>query len=95
MRDALTMAEVRFTERAQSLLGGGQAGFWVDDLETLRKARQVMDVAQEAWVQQVRSNPQSVKVTSVFGDNKLLVWCTCIIVFLVHVVLISELFFGW
>jgi hypothetical protein len=34
-------------------------------------------------------------VTSVFGDNKLLVWCTCIIVFLVHVVLISELFFGW
>lgn len=95
MRAALAIADIEFTERPQTLLGGGQAGLWVDDPETLRRAKRVIADAQEAWVQHVRSDPQSVQVASIFGTNKPLVWCTCVIVFVVHVVLISELFFGW
>jgi hypothetical protein len=95
MRAALEVANIKFEERPQSGLGGGQAGLWVHDPEAERQARQVIEVAQEAWVQHVRSDPHSVQVTSIFGTNKPLIWCTCIIVLVVHVVLISELFFGW
>jgi hypothetical protein len=95
MRAALVAADIKFEERPQSVLGGGQAGLWVDDPETVRQAKQLIEVAQEAWVQHVRSDPQSVQVTSIFGANKTLIWCTCIMVLVLHVVLVSELFFGW
>ena len=95
MRAALVAADIKFEERPQSVLGGGQAGLWVDDPETVRQAKQLIEVAQEAWVQHVRSDPQSVQVTSIFGANMALIWCTCIMVLVLHVVLVSELFFGW
>jgi len=95
MRTALTDANIEFTEHAQSILGGGQAGLWVNNRKTKRQARQVINIVQKAWVEYVRSDPQSVQAPNIFGSNKPLVWCTCIIVFLLHIVLISELFFGW
>ena len=95
MRAALADADIKFEERPQTLLGGGQAGLWVSDPEALTRAKRVIAVAQEAWVQRVRADPESVQVASIFGTNKLLVWCTCVLVFVVHVVLITELFFGW
>ena len=46
MRAALTDANIEFTERAQSILGGGQAGLWVNDRKTKRQAKQIIDITQ-------------------------------------------------
>lgn len=95
MRSALDAADIEFLERSGSWFGGGQAGFWVEDPETAQKARQVIEGAQQDWVRHVRADPESVQVTGLFGTNKRLIWCTCIIVVVLHVVLLSELLFGW
>ena len=95
MRLALSEAGIEFEARPGSMFGGGQGGLWVEDRETADRAKQVIAVAQAAWTQHVREDPQSVQVSSIFGSNKSLIWVLCIIVVVVHVVLISELFFGW
>ena len=95
MRNALTEAGIQFKERPGSMFGGGQGGLWVEDHDTADRAKDVIKVAQAAWTEYVRANPQSVEVTSIFGSNKPLVWALCVLVVVVHIVLVSELFFGW
>lgn len=95
MRQALSEAGIEFEERPGSMFGGGQGGLWVEDRETADRAKPVIDAAQAAWTAHVRANPHSVQVTSIFGSNKPLIWVVCVIVVVVHVVLMTELFFGW
>ena len=95
MRDALTAADIQFVERAVSLLGAGQAGLWVEDADAAHRARQVIRAAQAEWVQRVRSDPQSVPASSIFGTSKPAIWLILVIIILLNVVLTTELVFGW
>ena len=95
MRVALDEAGIHFEERPGSMFGGGQGGLWVEDRETVDRAKPVIKDAQARWTEHVRANPDSVQAASIFGSHKRLVWVLCIIVVVLHIVLISELLFGW